>query len=93
MGEDEEMTIDEAIAHSEEVAATAKCKQCAKEHRQLANWLKELKEKRQMIEDIKERIKFEIGGYEDSVDIAYGLQLALDIIDRHIGKGGNNDKC
>ena len=37
------MTIDSAIAHSEEVAATTKCKECAEEHRQLAEWLKELK--------------------------------------------------
>ena len=52
------MTIDEAIKHAEEVAEEnqaivdsfdfygenmAKCKKCAKEHRQLAEWLKELK--------------------------------------------------
>lgn len=52
------MTIDEAIKHCEEVAEEnqaivdscdyygknmAKCEECAKEHRQLATWLRELK--------------------------------------------------
>ena len=52
------MTIDEAILHAEEVAEEnqsivdccdyfgdnmAKCEKCAKEHRQLAEWLRELK--------------------------------------------------
>ena len=55
------MTLDEAIKHCEEVAEkqenkfsisgeflgnNADCKKCAKEHRQLAEWLKELKELR-----------------------------------------------
>lgn len=48
------MTLDEAIKHAEEVAEQNKwfeenylehkgCKECAEEHRQLAEWLKELK--------------------------------------------------
>lgn len=40
------MTLDEAIEHCEEVAEETECKNCAKEHRQLANWLKELKQLR-----------------------------------------------
>lgn len=45
------MTIDEAIVHALEVAAAADCKDslgetCANQHRQLAEWLKELKELR-----------------------------------------------
>lgn len=36
------MTLDEAIAHAEEVA-NASCDECSKEHKQLAEWLKELK--------------------------------------------------
>ena len=31
------------------------CETCAEEHRQLAEWLKELKQTRQAIEDIKEK--------------------------------------
>ena len=54
------MTLDEAIKHAEEVAKEKEeqaweaqlqeeyitCKDCAKEHRQLAKWLKELKQLR-----------------------------------------------
>ena len=39
------MKLDEAIRHAEEVAELneAECFECAEEHRQLAEWLKELK--------------------------------------------------
>lgn len=41
------MTLEEAIEHAEEVACSLeekdKCDACAAQHRQLANWLKELK--------------------------------------------------
>ena len=40
------MTLDEAIKHCEEVAEEQEekeCLECAAEHRQLAEWLKELK--------------------------------------------------
>ena len=37
------MTLDEAIIHAEEIA-DSKCDKCGQEHRQLASWLKELKE-------------------------------------------------
>ena len=36
------MTLEEAIKHAEEVAATS-CDECREEHEQLAAWLKELK--------------------------------------------------
>jgi len=39
------MNLDEAIKHAEEVA-NSKCDSCGSEHKQLAEWLKELKEKR-----------------------------------------------
>jgi len=45
------MTLDEAIKHCEEVAdgltEQGKCAECAAEHRQLAEWLKELKQLRE----------------------------------------------
>lgn len=66
------MTLDEAIKHAEEVAEenekNAKsinniykksCLECAKEHRQLAEWLKELK-------DYRERIPSYEAGYNDA---------------------------
>lgn len=57
------MTIDEAIAHALEVAerqeylstqsiflkAREKCAECAAEHRQLAEWLTELKEAKRLL--------------------------------------------
>jgi hypothetical protein len=49
------MSIDEAIKHAEEVGNG--CNECAAEHRQLAEWLKELKRYRQakdgLLEDMK----------------------------------------
>lgn len=44
------MTLDEAIVHCEDVAndRAGCCKDYAEEHRQLAEWLKELKTYRQM---------------------------------------------
>jgi len=38
------MTLDEAIVHAREVAASlGDCSECAKDHLQLAEWLEELK--------------------------------------------------
>lgn len=67
----ERMTIDEAIRHAEEVAegyekikrikavTLEECK-CAEEHRQLAEWLKELKMYREMIPSASEVFSAEI---------------------------------
>ena len=45
------MTLNEAIEHCEEVAnemtSQGECEECAKDHRQLAEWLKELKKLRE----------------------------------------------
>ena len=40
------MTLDEAIQHAQEIADNG-CDQCAKDHQQLANWLTELKNRRE----------------------------------------------
>jgi adenine C2-methylase RlmN of 23S rRNA A2503 and tRNA A37 len=54
----ESMTLDEAIKHCEEVTEEygmiKSCKECAEEHRQLAEWLKELKMYREMIPSASE---------------------------------------
>ena len=49
------MTLDEAIKHAEEVAEEKRCEKCGEEHRQLAEWLKELKQLREQepCEDIE----------------------------------------
>lgn len=40
------MTLDEAIEHAENIAST-RCDECVKNHKQLADWLKELKDRRE----------------------------------------------
>ena len=44
------MTLDEAIKHAEEVAEEKRCEKCGEEHRQLAEWLKELQQLRETLE-------------------------------------------
>ena len=41
------MTLDEAIAHALEVAESQSCTECGANHMQLAEWLKELKTRRE----------------------------------------------
>ena len=42
------MTLDEAIAHAKEVSENYYiCEECREEHRQLAEWLEELREMRE----------------------------------------------
>jgi hypothetical protein len=45
------MTLDEAIAHAEWCAENS-CGECADDHRQLAEWLKELKQWKTLVEGI-----------------------------------------
>jgi len=40
------MTLDEAIEHAEDIAISAIGCECREEHRQLAEWLRELQERR-----------------------------------------------
>lgn len=74
------MTIDEAIRHCEEVAEQNEkdCIECAKEHRQLAEWLEELKTYQEGIEYIKSRINYfsDLGMW----DVVNSLELALEIL-------------
>ena len=99
------MSIDEAIAHAEEVAVEKAeqawdaqlqeeytkikpCKKCATEHRQLAEWLKELKESRMVLDKIRAEMREEMlyhSGTGEEVIQAYadGLKKGLDIIDKY----------
>lgn len=76
------MTIDEAILHCEEVAeeqekkarkkndgtmsTRIKCEECAKEHRQLAEWLRELKTYREFADWLVKAVLEE--DWEESAD-------------------------
>ena len=61
------MTLDEAIEHAEWCAENS-CGECADEHRQLAEWLRELKDLRRKREILKahgvEIVDAVAGGYE-----------------------------
>ena len=48
------MTLDEAIKHCEEKVDS--CDNCAEEHKQLAEWLKELKGYRTIVELLKNTV-------------------------------------
>lgn len=63
------MTIDETIKHCEELAdqlegkdgyayTDSTCDECAKEHRQLAEWLRELQIYRKKLTEIEEAVDF-----------------------------------
>lgn len=76
------MTIDEAIKHCEEVAERydriedshaddelkQECIQCAADHRQLAEWLRELKEAKELLKAAVEDINFYVDCYESHCD-------------------------
>ena len=91
------MTLDEAIKHAEEVAEEhtkyniyggfESCDKCAEEHRQLAEWLKELKEYREqelVLDKIRDAIERE-ADYQYAyvnADVAKGMYMAIEIIDK-----------
>ena len=50
------MTLDEAIQHCEEKAQCGT--DCGMEHKQLADWLKELKSLRKKVEDLEEKLEY-----------------------------------
>ena len=113
------MTLDEAIAHCEEVAEEKQkqadgniqfvkdniqylydgkeyreCCECAKEHRQLAEWLKELKRHREAWQKVKEDISHRENRLPCSTvgDVAMksAYVIALEVIDealKEIEKG------
>lgn len=56
-----------------------KCRECASEHRQLAEWLKELKAYRKAWDKVKEELKDK--ATFDNVD---DLVLCMRIIDKHL---------
>jgi hypothetical protein len=41
------MTLDQAIEHAKDVALHVDCLECANDHRQLVEWLEELKARRE----------------------------------------------
>ena len=88
------MTIEEAINHCKEVAKS-KCDFCSAEHEQLANWLIELKERRELDKYVYDRLQAElfdfskgflISNYEAGYDD--GIKKAIDILNKERDKDG-----
>ncbi len=50
------MTLDEAIEHAVFVAETCACEECGMEHLQIAEWLTELKTKRETEQESRDKI-------------------------------------
>lgn len=93
------MTLDEAIKHCEEVAdgmtEQGKCTECANEHKQLAEWLRDYKRLlereavldkiRAEIEQIKSIMNEEIinNNRKDLINFVNGLNQSLVIVDQY----------
>lgn len=91
------MTIDETIKYCEKVAerlegkdgyayTDSTCDECAKEHRQLAEWLRKLKKYEEGIEQIKEQIN-DYKRRNNMWDTTNGMQFALECLEV------NADEC
>lgn len=86
------MTLDEAIKDREEAAKKAEkleFKLCAEEHKQLAEWLKELKRQREAWKNVKaeiEKLKRNEGKwmFGDDLPINWAVSSVLIIIDKHL---------
>jgi uncharacterized protein YacL (UPF0231 family) len=68
------MTLNEAIAHAKDVAAS-KCDECGKEHQQLAEWLVELVVSREKITRLETELKAE---HQQTIDTANELAAYKD---------------
>lgn len=60
------MTIEEAIAHAQKTADTRTdlCDECREEHRQLADWLTELKQLREETSKLKRLLKLAVDDFD-----------------------------
>lgn len=76
LGEEEykPMTLNEAISHAKEVAAS-KCDECGKEHQQLAEWLAELVVSREKITRLETELKAD---HQQAIDTANELAAYKD---------------
>lgn len=80
------MTIEEAINHCKEVAKS-KCDSCGAEHEQLAEWLIELKERRESNKRVYDKLQAELFDYSkgfliSNYEAGYddGIKRAMKII-------------
>lgn len=84
------MTIDEAITHCIEVAEQNEdqsCKECANEHRQLAEWLTKL----MAYEEARSEIVRKMNSGQWSEGVVYGLGKAVRIMEKHLREVNADD--
>ena len=79
------------------------CIECANEHRQLAEWLKELKEYRKMpidkegilktLQELRQEFVEELESLRESYDWGrvYGMEIAIEMVDHKIEEVQNDD--
>ena len=97
------MTLDEAIIHAEEVAERLEnshkrdwmCEddeRCAKEHRQLASWLKDLKRLKEQ-GSVLDKIRAEIDQYlfQNEFGLEYRKEVSQ-IIDKYKAEGSDKEE-
>lgn len=80
-------TLKDGVVYPLSEEEKQKCKDCAEEHRQLAEWLKDYQRLLSAIDDIKAEIRhfmFEVNPSSSESD--YACNYILDLIDKHIGK-------
>lgn len=84
---DEPMTIEQAIVHAKEVAAS-KCDECGKEHAQLAEWLSELaayKDETYISDEWLEKNGFERQNYDTFLYCDDAEEISARIVDTEAG--------
>ena len=105
------MTIDEAIQHCEEVAEVnhkmveslvgidtdeqERCRECAKDHEQLAEWLKELKAYREARAEINQALNDDARGEQNDYERGRksGIFLCESIISVKLGESRSEYKA
>lgn len=86
------LSLEDAIKHCLEVAEKEECRECAEEHRQLADWLKELKGYKKAYTEIDNKIECDyMGNNEYEMAVSDGYQGAINIIDRCIEEVKNDN--
>lgn len=93
------MDLDEAIQHCEEVAGhcyecvEGGCSECEKEHRQLAEWLKELKEYREARAEINQALNDDARGEQNDYERGRksGIFLCESIISVKLGESSSEN--
>ena len=66
--------------------------ECAMEHRQLAEWLKELKRYREAWQKVREELKEEMTGLDMFVEKKHTIRWVLRVIDNALGQVGETDE-